>query len=207
MKTVLYAAAAASLVAGASFAGGYVAPVEQPVVAAPVVAAQDIDWTGFYAGLQYGTGDADADFIGLASGDDDFDALGVHVGYLHDMGQWIIGAELDYNKLDWDSGDDDTDLIRLRGRVGYDMGRFQPYVTLGIARASGDVRDEDLGDFDYSETGFTYGIGAEYLIAERFSIGAEYTRTEFSDFMEDEVGVGGIDVDANLFQVRASYRF
>ena len=187
---------AASLAASASFAGGYVAPVvDTAPVVPPVVPVQaGPDWSGFYAGLQYGQGNAelsDSDF------DSDYDAYGLHAGYLFDFGQVIAGAELDYNKVDLDQIDDDADLWRLRGRAGYDMGRFQPYATLGVARVSTDVAGNDI-----SETGITYGLGAEYLVTEKFSVGAEYSRSDFSDVIAD-----GIDLDTDLVQVRASYRF
>ena len=198
MKTVLYATAA-SLVAGAALAGGYAAQVES-VVTAPAAPA-GMGWGGFYGGVQYGVGDADLDFMGVTASVGDFDAFGLHIGYLHDMGRWIIGGELDYNRVDWDRNPD-SDLLRLRGRVGYDFGRFQPYMTLGIAGVTG----EDAG-IDYSETGITYGIGAEYLISDRFSVGAEYSRADFSDFMEDETGLSGAEMEARMFQFRLSYRF
>ena len=192
---------AASLAASAAFAGGYVAPVVEtaPVVEPVVPVEAGTDWTGFYAGLQYGKGNAE---LSDGLGDSDYDGYGVHAGYLRDFGKLIAGAELDYNKADVDEGDGDADLWRLRGRVGYDMGKFQPYLTLGAARVSA-----DFGDDDVSETGVTYGIGAEYLVSERFSVGAEYSRSDFSDFAEDETGGSGIDLDTDLVQVRASYRF
>lgn len=200
MKLVVLTVAA-SLAASASFAGGYVAPVVEtaPVVAPVVPVAAGTDWTGFYAGLQYGQGNAE---LSDGFGDSDFDGYGAHVGYLRDFGTFVLGGELDYNKADLDDLDGDGDLWRLRGRAGYDMGRFQPYLTLGAARVSADFEGEDV-----SETGITYGIGAEYLVTERFSVGAEYSRSDFSDVAEDETGLSGIDLDTDLVQVRASYRF
>ncbi len=195
---------AATLVASSSaFAGGYVAPVVEPapvVEESPVVTASD--WTGFYAGLQYGSGSADAEGFGVTVDAGDYDAYGVHAGYLRDFGQFVIGGELDYNKVDFDDAEDDGDLVRLRARAGYDAGRFMPYVTLGVARISGDDGEDDI-----SETGFTYGIGADFSVTEKFTVGLEYTRNDFSDVLEDETGISGIDLDADLVQVRASYRF
>lgn len=92
------------------------------------------DWTGFYAGAQYGKGSFELSGNGV-SADEDMDAYGLHGGYLRDFGKFVLGGELDYNKLDIDNVDDKGDLTRLRARAGYDMGRFMPYVTLGVGQA------------------------------------------------------------------------
>ncbi|MGZ3215328.1 outer membrane protein [Paracoccus sp. T5] len=194
---IAFAATAAFLAAGTAHAGGYVAPVVEPVpapVVAPVVAAGS-DWSGFYAGLQYGQGDGE-----LSTLDDstDFDAYGVHAGYNRDFGRFVLGGELDYNRLDIDTVDDKGDLARLRARAGYDMGRFMPYVTLGAARVSA-----DLGAVDLKETAFTYGIGGEFKVTERVSVGAEYTRQDFDDVAD----IDGLDLDSDMVQLRASFRF
>lgn len=198
MKLAL-ATTVAILSAGSAIAGGYTPPVVEttPVVIEP--SQPETDWTGFYAGLQYGQGSADLDADGIGSLElGDFDAYGVHAGYLHDMGRYVLGAELDYNKVEPDEGDEDGDLIRLRGRAGIDLGRFMPYLTAGVARISADVGDDDL-----SETGFTFGIGADFAVTDKFTIGAEYSKAIFSDVLD----VDGIDLDADLVQIRAAYHF
>ena len=199
MKLVMISSAAI-FAAGTAFAGGYTPPVTEPavtpIVSAPV-AAPVADWTGFYAGLQYGQGNAEVS-SDAGSADQDFDAYGVHGGYLHDMGRYVVGAELDYNKLNFDNDGGDADLTRLKGRAGMKFGNFLPYLTAGYAHVS---TDEDNGDL--SEGGVVYGIGADYLINDKFSVGAEYTRHNFSDVGD----VDGLDLDANLVQVRAAYHF
>lgn len=187
----------------AAFAGGYVAPVAAPapvVVTAPVMMAPD--WSGFYAGLQYGQGSAEVSGFGVTVDAGDFDAYGLHAGYTRDFGQFVLGGELDYNKVDFDDADEDGDLVRLRARAGYDAGRFLPYATLGVARVSGDIGDDSV-----SETGVTYGIGADFRVTDSFTLGLEYSRNDFSDVLEDELGTSGVDLDTDLVQVRASYRF
>lgn len=184
--------------AGSAFAGGFVPPV---VEVEPVIVAIEPanDWTGFYAGLQYGQGSLDLDVDDAVSFDaGDFDAYGVHAGYLHDFGQYVLGAELDYNRVEVDDVDGNGDLLRLRGRLGADLGRFLPYLTAGVARLSAD--DDGV---DISETGFTYGLGADFAVTENFTIGAEYTRHNFSDVLDTD----GVDLDADLIQIRAAYRF
>ena len=189
-----FATLGASLFAVTAHAGGYVAPVVEPAPAPVVapVAAPVSDLTGFYAGLQYGQGDADVNFDG-DSVSSDFDAYGVHGGYNRDFGQFVLGGELDYNRIDLDEAGE-GDLVRLRGRAGYDLGRFMPYVSLGAAHVETD---------DLSETAFTYGIGADFKVTERMTLGAEYTRQDFDDVND----VSGFDIDSDMVQVRASFRF
>lgn len=189
-----FATLGASLFAVTAHAGGYVAPVVEPAPAPVVapVAAPVSDWSGFYAGLQYGQGDADVNFDG-DSVSSDFDAYGVHGGYNRDFGQFVLGGELDYNRIDLDEAGE-GDLVRLRGRAGYDLGRFMPYVSLGAAHVDAD---------DLSETAFTYGIGADFKVTERMTLGAEYTRQDFDDVND----VSGLDLDTDMVQVRASFRF
>lgn len=185
---------AATLVAGSAVAGGYTAPIVEsaPVVEVVTPVAVASAWDGFYAGLQYGQGKVKASGE-LGSASNDFDAYGLHGGYLRDMGKYVLGGELDYNKVDVDGLDDKGDLVRLRGRVGADLGRFMPYVTLGAAH---------LSLADVSETAFTYGVGVDFAATEKFSVGAEVTKQDFND-----VDDFGTDLDTHMVQVRASYHF
>lgn len=194
-----FAVAAATMTAGAAVAGGYTPPVveEVPVVVTPQAPAMTSDWTGFYAGLQYGQGNGEVTYQG-AKPDSDFDAYGLHVGYNRDFGQFVLGGELDYNRIKLDETSDKGDLTRLRARAGYDMGSFMPYVTLGAARVSTDV-----GSYSIKETGMTYGIGGDFKVTDQITMGAEYTRQKWNDVAD----ISGADLDADLFQVRASWRF
>lgn len=197
MKYLLSASVAALAIASAAQAGSLAPTPVEPQVAPVVVEPTETgtNWTGFYAGLQYGQGDLEAS-AGGASTTEDFSAYGAHAGYLYDMGSYVVGGELDYNSLEPDGAGDNADLIRLRGRVGADLGRFMPYVTLGVANLS------DNSGSDISETGYTYGIGADYAITERFSVGLEYSRNEF-----DDVDGTVVDVDGDAIQIRGSFRF
>ncbi|MTH35812.1 porin [Paracoccus limosus] len=194
MKLAAYAAIAVTA-ASAAHAGGYVAPVvETPVIAQqPVAPVTDVDWSGFYAGGQWGKGNAKLKYQG-DSADADFDAFGVHGGYQKDFGKYVLGGELSYDRVDPKDSDSKGDLVRLRARAGYDLGRVMPYVTLGAAH----LKDDDL-----SETGLTYGIGADFKVTDRVTVGAEYSRTNFKDV----ANVDGADLDTNLVQLRAAYHF
>lgn len=196
MNLFVLAAAAISASSGA-FAGGYSASGFDPVDAGYA----DSDWSGLYAGLQYGQGDAELSFAGRR-GDEDFDAFGLHLGYQRDLGRVVLGGELDYSSVDFDLAEDKGDLLRLRARLGYDGGRFMPYVTFGVAGIHGDIDEDRLAD-----TGLTYGIGADFRVTDKLSLGLDYTRNTFSDILDDVIGVSGLDLDTDLLQVRASYHF
>lgn len=199
MKFALTTAAAAGLMASTALAGGYTPPVVEPVeVAVAPVATMDTDWTGIYAGLQYGIGSAKVKVDGDTAFDEDLKAYGAHLGYNHDFGQYVLGGELDYNKIDVDNLDDKGDMTRLRLRAGYDMGRFMPYATLGIAHLSIDTPDAKV-----SENAPSFGIGADFLATDRFTVGADYSYQKWKDVADTD----GVNIDSGIFQLRASYRF
>ncbi|MFV0410522.1 MAG: outer membrane protein [Paracoccus sp. (in: a-proteobacteria)] len=197
MKLTL-AALTACLISGAAFAGGYAQPVADPIIVEPPMPSEQSAWDGFYLGGQYGTGSLDFSYAGYSE-DFDADAYGVHAGYLRDLGQWVIGVELDYNNLELDDADIDGngDMTRLRARAGYDFGKVLPYVSLGTAWIS-------TKDSDGAEVGVTYGVGVDFMpFNDKFSVGLEYSRQDFNDID----GIDGLDLTADMFQLRAAYRF
>ncbi|WP_458790713.1 outer membrane protein [Yoonia sp. MH D7] len=178
--------------ASTAFAGGL---AEAVVVAAPVVVTaapvvMSNDWTGFYVGGSFGKGEVDDG----VSDELDADNYGVHAGYLRDYGSIVVGGELEYSRLDVDTIND-ADVLRLKGRVGYDAGAFLPYLTAGAAQLS--LKDADLDD-----TGYFYGIGADYAFNDNFRVGAEVLQHEFEDFNDS-----GFDVSAQTLALRVSYSF
>jgi outer membrane immunogenic protein len=64
----------------------------------------------------------------------------------------------------------------LRGRAGYAFGRFLPYFATGVAWGQSRQIDTATGDNQglVSAWSWTVGAGVEYLIAERWSVRAEY---------------------------------
>lgn len=177
-----------------SAVAGNLAPVqsEAPVIppAPPVIAS---DWTGFYTGLQLGFADLD----GPDPLDGNNTAYGFHAGYDYDLGNWVIGGEIDYDQtdVDLDFGAATVDSVaRLKVKGGYDLGDTLIYATAGVARA-----DTSLGD----ETGPFAGLGISYRINDRYAVGAEVLEHQFDDLG----GVAGNDVDATTLTVRGSLRF
>ncbi len=170
------AAITASAMALPAVAGGYNPPVVEAPVAAPVVApvsSPDGDWTGGYVAGQLGWGHSK--FGGL---DNDSAVYGLRGGYDYDFGKFVLGANLDWNKVDADLGADTVnDIARLGLRAGYDMGRTLVYVAAGAARANVDT---PTGSVD--EDGFYAGVGMDYAINDRWTVGGEILQNRFTDF-------------------------
>lgn len=195
MVKIVVAFLSVALTATGAVAGGLGgqtqdAPVDTTAVAAP----QSTDWTGFYAGLSAGAGKVKVD----ATADDEvesfsFKSLGLQAGYMYDMGNVVVGGELDYSRITVRDIESADRMVRLRARVGYDAGRFQPYLTAGVARLTG-------GD---GQTGKTFGIGGDYLVNDHVMVGLEFNSNKFSETINDEA----YDFKFNQTELNVSYRF
>ncbi|WP_170424578.1 outer membrane protein [Ruegeria arenilitoris] len=157
--------------------------------AAPAMAE---DWTGAFAGFSFGYADVDGP---NGSGGDDT-TFGPHVGYDYDFGNFVLGGELEYNRLSLDLGQGEgsvDSLTRLKLRGGYDFGPALGYVVVGAARL--DASPE-------SDTAAVYGIGLAYPIGDSFVISGEALRQNFDDVTRSQGGV-----DTNVFNLRTTFRF
>jgi opacity protein-like surface antigen len=193
-------AAPLALAAGMASAGGLSEPIETvtptPVpVVAPVM--QKGDWTGFYAGGQIGYGSVESDVV---TDDIEGATYGVHAGYLHDFGSWVVGAELDIDGADAESSTYNVEIdsiARAKLRVGYDAGKWLPYVTAGVAQA-----DVNFAGTDLSDTGSFAGLGAEYRVTDSIRVGGEVLQHQFDDFDGT-----GFDFDSTTAAARVSFQF
>lgn len=190
-------AAVAALLAGPALAGGLGEPAPTPVVPAPAPApmAPSADWSGFYLGASAGQAD-----IEISDDDGDYDEdgtfYGLHAGYNYDMGSLVLGGEVEYVSSTFEDtatsvGDVEATSLRLKGRVGYDLGSFLPYVTAGVAT----IDSDDVG-YD-NENGYVYGLGADFAVTPSILVGAEFLRNEFDD----------IGLEGSSMGLRASFKF
>ncbi|MBS9716244.1 outer membrane protein [Pseudohalocynthiibacter aestuariivivens] len=156
------------------------------VISAPTL-AQAEDWTGFYIGAQVGWSD-----LSVLSASDDDVSYGIHAGYNHDLGNFVLGGEIDYSTSEYSFGGGtlDVDTLRVKARAGYDIGPALFYGVLGYVDLDTDLVSED---------GYSYGIGASYKVTDNVVVGAEYLR--------DEVDILGVDFEVDSFNIRASYQF
>ncbi|WP_281968287.1 outer membrane protein [Roseovarius nanhaiticus] len=197
MKYLLSAAAASALMAGTAFAGNIEpAPMEPVIAPAPAPVFTSPNWTGFYAGGQLGYANVDTDIAGV---DGDGFIGGLTAGYDYDLGNWVIGAGLDYDWTDVGLGNvpETTvdNIFRAKLRGGYKLGNGLLYATGGYAMAD----TNNLGD----EDGYFVGAGYEHLVTENISLGGEVLYHEFDGFNT----VPNTNVDATTAQVRATFRF
>lgn len=198
MKTIAALFATVALTAPA-FAGGPVAVVDEPAIApvAQEYVAPGLDWSGAYVGAQLGYGDVDSSPEGLGG----YGWLGgVHAGYRWDLGNWVAGTELTWDKASIDIGDaagEIDSVAALKLTAGREIGNSLVYGALGLARADATVEGVDL-----SSDGLVYGLGFDYAVNQRWTVGGEVLQHNFDDF--DGTGV---DFDATTVKAKVSLQF
>lgn len=162
------------------------------VIAPAATFAQD--WTGPYAGFQFGGSDIDVDGAPL---DGDGPSYGIFAGYNVQDGALVYGGEIDYDVTEYDIGDGAVEVdstTRLKGRIGTELGGGLAYGTAGIVWAT----SPELGD----DNGYLLGVGYELPVTTNMNIGAEILQHEFEDYNDS-----GLDVGVTTFKARVSFSF
>lgn len=200
-----------------ALAGSLDEPEAQP---APVMETAPVAislWNGGYAGAQLGYGWADrsgtgnpdtlgdrldntTDAINNIGSDGDGLTGGIHGGYLWNADRFVYGLEGDYDfsDIDLDNSVGDVDRIgRIKAKAGYDLGQTLVYATAGAAYAEADILGNDFNDW-----GWTAGVGADYMLTESISVGAEALYHDFDQFDDS-----GTDLSLTTVSARVSYRF
>ena len=172
MKVGLKGMLATSVATAAIFAGAHVAQADgMPSRPAPAYAAPE-NWSGIYLGFESGWDWDNTDAHFVASGthsnwDRDAINIGVYLGYQHQFGAFVLGAEFNFIGNEFDQEDRVfprhgvgncpvtgtttvisssncvgriTDIITIGPRLGYAAGKFMPYVTGGWASGSVNFR-------------------------------------------------------------------
>lgn len=197
MKTIAAFFATIALTAPA-FAGGPVAVADEPMIApvAQASVAPGLDWTGGYVGAQLGYGDVDSS-TGALEGSGWLG--GVHAGYRWDLGNWVAGTELTWDTTDIDLGTTGSldDVMALKLTAGREIGNSLVYGALGVAQANATI-----AGVDQSDNGIVYGIGFDYAVNDRWTVGGEVLEHQFNDF--DGLPV---DLDATTVKAKVALRF
>lgn len=199
-KCLLYTAILALL--SAPVYAGSLSKLTDNAVTAPPIQTQPISWTGFYLGAQSGYGEARSSGTysdpGIGRRNGDFFPLtfivskldltgglgGVHVGYLRDMGQWVVGGELDYNWADF-NGDFTANVVfpdfpaegplpastelkidrigHAKLMIGYNFGGGLAYATAGAFHA-----EVNMGGLKLKDNGWVAGVGYKHKFSENW---------------------------------------
>jgi outer membrane immunogenic protein len=216
-----YVACVAALALGAGLVSANAADIRQPapVVKAPAYVAPVFNWTGPYIGLSGGYGWGDDDFRGGAfpgSSSHDGWLIGATLGYNWQMGAAVAGVEGDISWTNLEGGGVCTGVYcrvnndwlgTVRGRLGYNGGRFMPYVTGGLAFGNIDAR-VGAGNSDSTEVGWTLGGGIEAAISGPWTAKVEYLYVDLGH--GDSVsGTGGTrpEFTTNIIRAGINYKF
>lgn len=189
------------VLSGLSYAGGDIAPVEEPIVT-PV-----LDDSAFYIGM--GIGDAVLNNDGT---NEEFSSttLMLQAGYQYNTyialeGRYTFGFGTDYDAgiTNGILGGYDGDISNwgLYVKPMYPIGDFNIYALLGY----GGVMLSDINGGDAYESGFQWGLGASYAMSEQISIFVDYVA------LYDDTGFDYVarlnDIDSDTWTVGLSYKF
>lgn len=213
MKSVLIASVALAL--GAGLVSANAADIQQRSMPtkAPAYVTPVYNWTGPYIGISGGYGFGSSDFSGGGSVDPDGGLFGATIGYNWQMGQLVTGIEGD---ISWsgmrDSGAcalgacrvENNWLGTVRGRLGYNAGRWMPYVTGGLAVGDIDARVAGVSSSS-TELGWTIGAGIEAQIAGPWTAKVEYLYVDLGE--GDSIGGQRPDFTTNIIRAGLNYRF
>lgn len=203
MKKFLIASSFLVAFAGQAMAADAVVYEPSP---APEVVPAGFVWTGGYVGVQggYAWGKGHAVFENGDYANPKPDGLlgGIYAGYNYQLpNNLVFGAEADIAYVDAEDFGRSFDAVgvpfadtnptvqklrwsgALRGRVGYAMDRFMPYLSGGLAFGQVETKflDDDVVYQSGKKTyvGWTVGAGAEYAFTDNLVGRAEYRYTDF----------------------------
>lgn len=171
--------------------------------------AQDVSWTGYYAGAEIGAGFSHPGFDGgnVVGGSDFNDngfVGGVFVGHDWQSGQFVYGgvASLDYLGFHEQTAEDpvfggktnsyayDLDWVAsARARAGFlASDQLLLYGTAGVAltrvETSSDFAFGGAGSVNKTRVGGAFGAGFEYAFAPKWTF-----KTEYIEYLFDKVEV------------------
>ncbi|MBN9058731.1 outer membrane protein [Kaistia sp. MMO-174] len=205
----------------------------------PAAEPAAFNWSGFYAGVHGGYGWAKTDGPVIAPADNpqpDGFFGGGQIGYNFQFpSQIVLGIEADaaFADLSDSSGFTDTSGFpysmdfrtkidafgTVRGRLGYGMDRFLPYVTGGFAWANATYDTQfSMPDFpalsshgsdSQTFTGWTVGAGFEYAVTSHVTAKVEYLYADLGskDFHLGDAGPFPVDLKMQSAKLGLNYKF
>lgn len=182
-------------------------------------------WQGIYGGFNAGYGWGKSTVSSSAGADGtakpDGALAGVQLGYNNQIGGFVFGIEGDL-AYSW-MKDTNTStacsncevrnhyLATFRGRLGYTMGNWLPYVTGGAAVGDIQVSTPAGGSQAINKLGWTVGGGVEYgFSASRWSVKVEYLYSDLGAVTCDASHCGvatSADLKTNVVRGGINYHF
>lgn len=157
-------------------------------------------WQGGYLGLYLGYGWSSFDVNQVGNIDDNAFNVGGFGGYNWQAGNVVFGLEGDVGYA-WNESKKNTVRAEqgiegsLRGRLGYSMGTWMPYATIGIAATQANIDSSIAGDESKVHLGLAAGIGAEAFLTQNLIGRIEYRHT---DYDEKNYNLGWTSVKSDL---------
>lgn len=208
MRDYIFTVAALTALAAPAFAGGPIVVADDPV---PVATAEPMavhDWSGPYVGLSYGTASGDIDFSTTSPFDvESGNIAGVYAGYLMQRGSLVYGGELAYGRISDAAivgfpNSDFANALDLKARVGFAANRALFYGVLGYSKAMFD----DTAAIEFDMDGFSYGLGVDLAVSNRFTVGLEYLTRDLSGTSSvDPTTTGDASLDTLSLRVGLSF--
>jgi outer membrane immunogenic protein len=209
MREFAFAATLLMVTAGAGLADGPAPAKAEPAVAAAAAAA---NWTGAYAGLSATRivgADASAFYDGVpgnSASADTGNQTGAFLGYNWQRGTLVYGAEAAIQRGDVPligyPNSRFEKFFDLKGRVGMASGKALFYGTAGYS--TGTLNDAEAYLFDLK--GMNYGVGVEYMAANRLTVGLEYLVRDMDGTTPTEPLVT-LETETRSLSLRAALRF
>ena len=203
MKRVRQSAVAVLLSSAYLFAGGDVAPIEEPVIDVPVVVEPEL--SGFYAGIGYSCLQVglDVPYLDMRA----MTAASITAGYYFNEfvaieGRYTAGigdTTVKTVNSEVDTGDVSLANIGLYVKPQYNINNFGVYALLGYGQFT---LDEDAS---FAEASLQYGAGINAMVTKNVDLFIDYRRlydsTGFDDYDQDR------EVMANSYTVGVNYHF
>lgn len=194
-------------------------PRSMPPARTPVF-VPGYSWTGFYLGIQGGGGFGRSDWAAYGSDTDVSGGLvGGTAGYNWQSGSWVFGLEAD---IAWANikGDFTNALCPTgcetknswlgtgRGRLGWALDRWMPYVTGGVAFGDVEATQAGVGSVSETSVGWTVGAGIEGAIAGNWTAKLEYLYVDLGDASCAAcVAASNVDFRTHLVRAGLNWRF
>jgi len=189
---------------GMAYAGGDIAPIEEPVII-PVV-----DDSGFYIGVGYSILNYNETYNDGVTADVDLQGITGIVGYQFNSYISLEGrytSDVGGSDEDWSDGRTRTDIenemsnLALYVKPSYQIDSFKLYALLGYGQMTYQYKATE----EQKDSGFQWGLGAGYNFTDNISIFVDYTK------LYDDTGldnyIADVDYDADAWTFGISYLF